>query len=105
VLNSAGIFDNASAVAVGFIPWSEVTGSGIYQVQSTKMLIIGVRDPRKYTDRGGALKRAFNRANSKMSGSPVSVSSTALKIDFPELVSLFDRYHRKYGGATAAREN
>ena len=104
VLNSAGIVDNASGVAAGFVPWSEVTGSGIYEIQGTKLLIIGVSDPRKYIDRGGALKRAFNKANSKMSGSPVSISSAALKIDFAELVSLFNRYHQKYGGAAAVRE-
>ena len=104
ILNSAGIVDNASGVAAGFIPWSEVTGASIYEIQKQKMLIIGVRSPQKYLDRGGALKRAFNKANSKMVGSPVAISSVALKINFAELVSLFERYHRKYGGAPAGRE-
>ena len=105
ILNSSGIVDNASAVAAGFIPWSDVTGSGIYEIQKQKMLIIGVRDPQKYLDRGGALSRAFNKANAGMSGSPVAISSVALKIEFSELVSLFNRYHHKYGGASAERES
>lgn len=105
IFNSSGIVDNASGVAAGFIPWSDITGSGIYEIQGSKMLIIGVGDPRKYIDRGGALKRALNKADSKMVGSPVAIPSVALKIDFPELVSLFNRYHQKYGGASAAREN
>lgn len=103
VLNSAGVVDNASAVAAGFIPWADVTGAHVYEIQGQKMLIIGVRDPRKYTERGGALRRAFNKANSGVSGSPVSITSVTLKIDFAELVSLFDRYHRKYGGPAAPR--
>ena len=109
ILNSSGIVDNASAVAAGFIPWSEVLGSGVFEIQKQKLLIIGVRDPRKYIDRGGALKRTLNNANYKMSGSPVSISSVTLKIDFAELVSLFNRYHQKYGAgpgaASAGRED
>lgn len=104
VLNSAGIVDNASGVAAGFIPWSDVTGSRIYEFQSARMLIINVRDPRKYTDRGGALRRAFNKANAKMGGSPIAIPSNSLQIDFPELLSLFNRYQRKYGGVSAGRE-
>ena len=109
ILNSSGLVDNASAVAAGFIPWSEVLGSGVLEIQKQKMLIIGVRDPQKYIDRGSALKRTLNNANYKMSGSPVSISSVTLKIDFAELVSLFNRYHQKYGGgpdaAPAGRED
>jgi hypothetical protein len=104
VLNSSGIVDNASGVAAGFIPWSEVTGASLYEIQGQKMLRIGVRDPRKYVERGGALKRALNRANSKMGGSPVAISSASLKIDFPELLSLFARYQRKYGGLSDGSE-
>ena len=109
ILNSSGIVDNASAVAAGFIPWSEVLGSGVLEIQKQKMLIIGVRDPQKYIARGSALKRSLNNANYKMSGSPISISSVTLKIDFSELVSLFNRYHQKYGtgpgAASAVREN
>lgn len=104
VLNSTGFVDNASGVAAGFIPWSEVLGAGIYEVQGQKMLIVGLRDPQKYIDRGNALKRLLNKGSYKMMGSPVAVSSVALKIDFKELVSLFERYHRKYGVAPARRE-
>jgi hypothetical protein len=105
VLNSSGIVENASAVSAGFIPWSEVTGAGVREIQGQKMLMIGVRDPGKYIGRGGALKRALNKANAKMGGSPVAISSVVLKIDFAELVSLFNRYHQKYGGAPAGRES
>jgi hypothetical protein len=104
ILNSSGFVDNASGVAAGFIPWSEVVGAGIYEVQGQKMLIVGVRDPRKYIERGNALKRLLNKGSYKMTGSPVAVSSVALKIDFKELVSLFERYQRKYGVAAFGRE-
>lgn len=104
ILNSSGLVDNASGVAAGFIPWSEVLGAGVYEVQGQKMLIIGLRDPQKYIDRGNAVRRLLNRSSHRMTGSPVAVSSVALKIDFKELVSLFERYHRRYGDAPARRE-
>ena len=97
VFNDSGIVDNASAVSAGFIPWSEVVGSHIFEMQRQKMLIVMVTDPQKYVDRGNALKRKLNQANYKMCGSPVAISSNALKINFSELRSLFDEYQQKYG--------
>lgn len=97
IFNESGIIDNASGVAAGFIPWSEVIGTGIFEVHNQKMLIIEVANPQKYVERGGALRRALNKANYKFSGSPVSISANALDIAFPELLSLFDRYLQKYG--------
>ena len=97
VFNNSGIVDNASAVSAGFIPWSEVVGSEIFQMQRQKMLVIMVTDPQKYADRGTPLKRTLNKANYKMCGSPIIISSSALKISFSELLTIFNQYQRKYG--------
>jgi hypothetical protein len=99
IFSNSGIVDNASAVAAGFIPWSEVTGSHIFEMPQQKMLIIMVTDPQKYVDQGNAVKRKLNQANYKMCGSPIAISANALKINFSELQSLFDEYQRKYGSA------
>ncbi len=99
VFNNAGIVDNASAVAAGFIPWSEVMGAEIFEVPQQKMLIIMVSDPQKYVDRGNAVKKKLNQANYKMCGSPIAISSSTLKVNFSELLSIFNEYQRKYGNA------
>jgi hypothetical protein len=99
IFNSSGIYDNASSVSAGLIPWSEVEGAEIVEIQKQKLLIIRVRDPQEYIARGNSLKQTLNKANYKMVGSPISISANTLKIDFSELVSLFDRYQRKYGVA------
>jgi len=99
VLNSSGLVDNASAVSAGFIPWSEVVGASVYEIQGQKMLVIDVRTPQTYIDRGGALRRLLNKANYRMVGSPIALSSKVLKIDFPRLVFLFNRYMYRYGVA------
>lgn len=103
VLNSSGVMDNASGMSAGLIPWSEVVGVDVFEVEKQKMLIIRVSDPRKYVERGGPIRRAINKANYKVGGNPIAVASSALKIDFPELLALFDRYLRKYAGENAAR--
>jgi hypothetical protein len=97
VFNNSGIIDNASPVSVGLIPWSEIIGFEIFGLQRQKMLIIKVRDPQKYVEQGGALKRTLNKANYKMCGSPIAISSNALDINFSELLSVFDQYLQKYG--------
>lgn len=102
VLNSAGIIDNSSALAAGFIPWSEITGAAIYEVRRQKMLIIKVRNPEEFIQRGNVLQQAVVKINSKMSGSPIAITSNTLKIDFPKLLSTFEQYHRKYGQSMKA---
>ena len=97
IFNSSGIVDNASAASAGFIPWSDVLGSQIFEMQRQKMLVIMVKDPQKYVDRGSAIKRKLNQANSNMVGSPISISATALKTNFSELQSVFNEYQQKYG--------
>jgi hypothetical protein len=97
VFNNSGIVDNASSVSAGFIPWSEVVGAEIFEIQKQKLLIIKVRDPQEYIDRGSSLRRTLNKANYKMVGSPISISANTLAIKFSELASLFDQYQRKYG--------
>jgi hypothetical protein len=96
IFNSSGIVDNASSVSPGFIPWSDVVGAQICEIRREKLLIVRVRDPRKYIARGNSLRRALNRANHDMVGSPISITAHTLEINFSELAALFDRYQRTY---------
>ncbi|HRQ63987.1 MAG TPA: STM3941 family protein [Xanthomonadaceae bacterium] len=104
VLSSAGLTDNASGVAAGFIPWAEIEGSGEFAVQGQRMLVIHVRDPHRYVERGGAIRRTVNRANFKLAGSPIAIPASALRVGFDELQSLFDRYLKQYGSGAARTE-
>jgi hypothetical protein len=97
VLSAAGIVDNSSAVSAGLIPWSDIQGFGIHQIQKQRLLIIKLADPEKYIRAGGSMKQALHRMNTRICGSPVAISSNALKINFDELVGLCNSYHTKYG--------
>jgi hypothetical protein len=102
ILNSEGITDHASSAAAGFIPWSDVIGMEVFEISGQKSLIILVSDPQKYLERGNPVKRKLNSANMNMCGSPISISSHTLKVDFDELLSTFDLYLKKY--ATPQKE-
>lgn len=97
VLNAAGIVDNTSAISAGRIPWSDIQGFGIHEIQKQKMLVIKLTDPEKYIQASGSMKQALHRMNVRICGSPIAISSNALKINFNELVSLCNSYHTKYG--------
>jgi hypothetical protein len=97
VLNSVGIFDNSSGISVGAIPWSEITGFSIFEIQNQKMLVVKVLDPDKYINNANAFKRMINKANFKMCGSSIVISSNALKVNFNELLNTCNQYYSKYG--------
>jgi hypothetical protein len=104
ILNSSGIVDNASAASAGFIPWADVLGSEVFEMQKQKMLVVMVTDPEKYVGRGNAIKQKLNKANYNMVGSPITISASTLKTNFSELRSLFEEYQRKYGNRDSVND-
>jgi hypothetical protein len=101
----AGIVDNASGVAAGFVLWSDITGTMIYTIKRSRFLVVKVMGPEKYIAIGGVLRRSLNRMTFKTFGSPIALSSNALAISFDELVRLFDFYLSKYGGDPSRRRH
>lgn len=96
ILNAAGIHDNSSGIAAGFVPWSEITGFSIFEMQNQKTLVINVIEPQRYIMAGGAFKRMLNKMNYKMCGSPVVISANSLKVGFDELLKICNFYLYKY---------
>jgi hypothetical protein len=101
ILSAAGILDNSSGVSAGLIPWSEIVGFDIFEVQKQKTLIVKVSNPERYIEVGAVMKRALNRMNFKLCGSPIAITSSSLKIDFDELLDVCNKYFKKYGKNTS----
>lgn len=97
VINSEGILDNSTAVAAGFIPWDEITTFLPQTHAGKKFLVVFVRDPDRYANKGGLLKRLMNKANRSLTGSPINISMGTLKIKSDELESIFRENLRRYG--------
>lgn len=102
VLTDQGIYDNTSAFKVGLIPWSDV--SHIYEstVQASiaskqRFITIGLTEPQKYIAKEtNGLKRKLLQANAKRYGSPIHISTNALKTKHNELMQLFTSYFERY---------
>ena len=101
VLDEEGIFDNSSAASAGFIPWKDIAGFDVLTIQKQRMMVVRLVDPEKYIARGGTLRQMFNRINSKMSGSPISITSSTLRIGFDDMLALCNNYLQKYGSRAA----
>jgi len=60
-LDSEGLTDNSSALAAGFVPWSDVFGVEECQVQGQKSICLLLKNPEVYIERGSYLRRMTNR--------------------------------------------
>lgn len=89
ILRRDGFVDSSSAIPAGFVPWREVRELVVSTVSSQRMLTVKVRDPEPYLRRGNLLQRALVRANLRLTGSPINLTSNGLRIGFDELVRLF----------------
>ena len=96
VLNRQGLTDNSSGISVGFVPWSEVSRIEEHQIQKQKFISIFVDNPERYVNAGNVLQRKARQANLKMCGTPISISSKALKIRYNELYSAIEGYLNRY---------
>ena len=102
-LNAQGLVDHARN-GFGLIPWSEVLGIGSADIVGNRMLVIRVRDPQAYINRGHRWRRASLNMNLKTLGSPVVVSATALDIGHEPLLALCRGYLEKYGASASSTQ-
>ncbi|MDO4794566.1 MAG: STM3941 family protein [Brachymonas sp.] len=100
LLTARGIDENASLLAAGFVPWSDIAGFDVYHMQGQRVLVVMLHDPNKYiTASRNPLVRKMRQASTRMCGSPVALSANALQIGFDELHELCRQYHKQYGAA------
>jgi len=92
VLDERGLTDNCSALSAGMIPWSDITGFQVRQIQSQRLLYVMLRDPDGYVARCGPVKRALLGINRRIAASPVALNTVALSIDFDGLVALVEQH-------------
>lgn len=95
-IDQYGITDHSSASAVGLIEWADISGFRRKQVMSRKFLLIDLTDPEKYLQKTkSGRKSRLLRANKRMYGTPLSISTVDLKCNFSELDDLLQKEFRK----------
>ncbi|WP_333601394.1 STM3941 family protein [Flavobacterium sp.] len=96
IVNANGIIDNSNFASVGLIEWSEIIGIRTQQVMSTKFILIDVLNPEKFIQKSSKYKASLMRANLKMYGTPLSITSNSLKYNFEKMESLLKTEFEKY---------
>ncbi|WP_439506202.1 STM3941 family protein [Sediminibacterium sp.] len=89
IINSQGIIDNSSGVSAGLVSWKDIQEIKVAQVMNEKFLMLIVKNPQDYIAKiKNTIKRKGMEINYKTYGSPISISASALKINFDELHKL-----------------
>jgi hypothetical protein len=99
IIDDQGIVDNSSAVGAGRILWDEVVALNVSEIAGQRFITIVVADPEKFVGRGVFLSRMLNAVNTKMTGSPINISSNSLGLKFDELVQALTAAFEKHKGA------
>ncbi|WP_298520246.1 STM3941 family protein [uncultured Kordia sp.] len=96
IINEKGIMDNSTATSVGFIPWRDITGVQPIKVASTNFLIIHVKNPQNYIDKGkNMLVKQSLKYNLNNHGSPIAIGSTTLSMKFNTIGKLVNEAFEK----------
>lgn len=91
------MIDNSSGIAAGRVEWREIRDIRVMTVSGQKLLAFFVNDPGKFLGKGNIVSRLFVRMNYRMYGTPVFISSHALKVNFEELERLIRDFRGRYG--------
>lgn len=81
VLAPEGLRINVGLAGRAPIPWDDIVGFHLGGGNGPSFLVVELRDPVAYAQRGGPLRGALDRANLKLCGSPVAIAAQALRGD------------------------
>lgn len=89
IIDSNGLIDNSSGVSAGRILWSDIQNISVIEIHRQKLIMLQVKNPQDYIDRQkSGFKRKMMQMNFNMYGTPLSITSNSLKIEFDELINI-----------------
>jgi len=97
VLDRDGIIDNSTGVAAGRVRWQEITDIRFRMMGRQRFVTIDVVDPRRFVERGGAVRRLMTRLNTTTLGSPINIATDGLAISPDELFRQIEIFYAAYG--------
>jgi hypothetical protein len=92
IINSEGVFDNASAFGVGLIRWEEIAKIFPYTLMNTPYLAIVPKDLRVILSRQGPSRRLVIRINQTFFKIPIFISGILLPISISNLLLQISKY-------------
>jgi len=89
IINEKGIYDNSSALALGFIPWKDIREVKKITVNQNRFILIVVNNPIDYLNKTTQwLKLRGLKMNFRYYDTPICISANSLQIKFDELYKL-----------------
>ena len=92
IIDGKGLTDNASSLAVGFIPWSDFVEAKQIRFQNQDFVGIELRNQERYLSRISALKRWLLRFNKSLAGEIVIIPVVGMAIPAGQLLADINRY-------------
>lgn len=89
-IDDIGIIDNTNASSVGRINWSDITEIKTQKVYSTEFLLIYTKNPEQYLSKMSGFKRKLMEGNNSMYGTPLSITTSTIKIKCEDLEKLLN---------------
>ena len=94
IIDERGITDNASGMAVGFVPWEDITGAGIGKFRKQEFLGIAVRNPEQYLAKPSWLRRRLMKTNRSALGYEINIPQFALSVSIETLLPYINEYRQ-----------
>lgn len=67
--------------------WQDISAFAEYRVQKQKQILVMLSDPQSYINRYTGLAKWWIKTNYRLAGSPISLSSSLLKISHDDLIA------------------
>lgn len=84
-LTADGLYDNASAVAAGFVPWESIEAILVYRQQNQTFLGAVPKDIPGFLEARGRVKRLILRASLRLGSPPIAIPQGVLPMSAREL--------------------
>lgn len=87
IIDDKGVFDNASGISAGFIPWSDIIEIAETKVANQSFVNIIVKNPQFYIDKKKNLfARKLVEINYKSFGTVIGISPNTLNCEYGKLL-------------------
>jgi hypothetical protein len=97
IIDAKGLNANPKKSLTEYILWSDINGFEEIKIQSTRIVIIGVKNPEHWLDKEkSAFRRKLMQFNINNYNSPFTIATSGLDISSDKLIETLNKYHGRY---------
>ena len=97
IIDSVGLNVNPRKTLTEYIPWTDISGFEEIKIQSTRIVIIGVKNPEHWLDKEtNGFRRKLMQFNINNYNSPFNIAVSGLDISTDKLIETLISYYERY---------